>query len=121
MEAIEYWRPISRSTLLEPKGWQVWNQCVAVAITFKMDAKKNDGNEHKQKKSPLTSIPLFSRPHFLLFSQSFLNGLAHSILRQHSLRSILQISAAVSILCDFYHLESKAMATSHTSQSLHVM
>ena len=24
--------------------------------TFKMDAKKNDGNEHEQKKSPLTSF-----------------------------------------------------------------
>ena len=30
----------------------------AVAITFKMDAKKNDRNEHEQKKRPLTSTPL---------------------------------------------------------------
>ena len=64
MEAIEYWRSISRSTLLEPK------KAGKFAITFKMDAKKNDGNEHEKKKSPLTSMPLFSRPHFLLFSQS---------------------------------------------------
>ena len=42
----------------------------AVAITFKMDAKKNDHNEHEQKKSPLTSTPLFSRPQPLLFSPS---------------------------------------------------
>ena len=28
----------------------------AVAITFKMDAKKNYRNEHEQKKSPLTSF-----------------------------------------------------------------
>ena len=38
-----------------------------------MDAKKNDGNEHEQKTSPLTSIPLFSRPHSVLFSQ-FIKG-----------------------------------------------
>ena len=37
----------------------------AVAITFKMDAKKNDRNEHEQKKRPLTSTPLCSRPHSL--------------------------------------------------------
>ena len=30
-----------------------------------------------------------------------------------------QILKAVGKLCDFYHLEWKAMATSHTSQSLH--
>ena len=35
----------------------------AVAITFKMDAKKNDRNEHEQKKRPLTSSPLCSWPH----------------------------------------------------------
>ena len=43
----------------------------AVAITFKIDAKKNDGNEHEQKTRPLTSTPLCSRahsPHSLLFS-----------------------------------------------------
>ena len=28
-----------------------------------MDAKKNDRNEHEQKKRPLTSTPLGSRPH----------------------------------------------------------
>ena len=65
MEAIEYWRSISRSTLLEPK------KAGKFAITFKMDAKKNDGNEHEKKKSPLTSMPLFSRPHSLLFSLLF--------------------------------------------------
>ena len=45
----------------------------AVAITFKMDemdAKKNEHNEHEQKKSRLTSTPLFSRPQPLLFSPS---------------------------------------------------
>ena len=31
-----------------------------VAITFKMDAKNNDPNEHEQKKSPLTTIPLLN-------------------------------------------------------------
>ena len=35
-----------------------------------MDAKKNDRNKHEQKKSPLTSTPLSSRPHSLLFSPS---------------------------------------------------
>ena len=45
----------------------------AVAITFKMDAKKNDRTEHERKKRLLTSTPLCSRPHSLhslLFSQS---------------------------------------------------
>ena len=42
----------------------------AVSITFKMDAKKNDHNEHEQKKSPLTSTPLFSRIQPLWFSPS---------------------------------------------------
>ena len=52
------------STLLEPTE--------AFKITFKMDAKKNDRNEHEQKKRPLTSTPLCSRPHCshsVLFSQ----------------------------------------------------
>ena len=35
-----------------------------------MDIRKNDRNEHEQKKSPLTSTPLFSKPHSLLFSPS---------------------------------------------------
>ena len=35
-----------------------------------MDAKKNDRNEHEQKKRTLTSTQLFSRPHSLLFSPS---------------------------------------------------
>ena len=58
------------STLLEPRDAGKFE---AAAITFKMDAKKNDGNEHEQKKRPLTSTPLCSRPHSphsLLFSQS---------------------------------------------------
>ena len=44
----------------------------AVAITFKVDAKKNDRNEHERKKRPLTSTPLYSRflsPLSVLFSQ----------------------------------------------------
>ena len=32
-----------------------------------MDAKKNDHNEHEQKKSPLTSTPLFSTSKIILF------------------------------------------------------
>ena len=55
------------STLLEPTEAGKFE---TVAITFKMDAKKNDRNEHEQKKSPLTSIPLSSRPHSLLFFPS---------------------------------------------------
>ena len=73
----------------------------AVAITAKMDAKKNDHNEHEQEKSPLTSTPLFSRPQPLLFSPSKII----LFLRQFWLRSIWQISKAVAILCDLYHLE----------------
>ena len=46
-------------TLLEPTKAGKFE---AVAITFKMDAKKNDRNEHEQKKRPLTSTPLYSRP-----------------------------------------------------------
>ena len=42
------------STLLEPTEAGKFE---AVAITFKMDAKKNDRNEHEQKKRPLTSTP----------------------------------------------------------------
>ena len=55
------------STLLEPIEAGKFE---AVEITFKMDAKKNDRNEHEQRKSPLTSTPLCSRPHSLLFSPS---------------------------------------------------
>ena len=55
------------STLLEPTEAGKFK---TVAITFKMDAKKNDRNEHEQKKSPLTSTPLSSRPHSLLFPPS---------------------------------------------------
>ena len=36
----------------------------------KWTPKNNDCNEHEQKKSPLTSTPLCSRPHSLLFSPS---------------------------------------------------
>ena len=57
------------STLLEPTENGKFK---AVAITFKMDAKKNDRNEHEQKKSPLTNTPLSSRPHSLLFLSCFL-------------------------------------------------
>ena len=55
------------STLLEPADTEA-GKFEAVAITFKMDAEKNDRNEHEQKKSPVTSTPLCSRPHSLLFS-----------------------------------------------------
>ena len=55
------------STLLEPIEAGKFE---AVEITFKMDAKKNDRNEHEQRKSPLTSTPLCSRPHSLLLSPS---------------------------------------------------
>ena len=41
---------------------------------FQNGRQRNDGNEHEQKKTPLTSIPLFSRPHSLLFSQSTKRG-----------------------------------------------
>ena len=50
------------STLLEPRAREA-DKFEAVAITFKMDAKKNDRNEHEQMKRPLTSIQLCSRPH----------------------------------------------------------
>ena len=90
------------------RRWQIWSR--AVAITLKMDAKKNDRNEHEQKKRPLTSTPLCSRPHSLLF----LRLRAFYFLRRYWLASIWQISKAVGKLFDFYHLESKAMATSAT-------
>ena len=61
----------TNSTLLEPTEASKFE---AVAITFKMDAEMNDRIEHEQKKSPLTSIPLFSRPHSLVFSQSIKRG-----------------------------------------------
>ena len=47
------------STLLEPTEAGKFK---AVAITFKMDAKKNERNEHGQKKRPLTTTPLCSPP-----------------------------------------------------------
>ena len=59
------------STLLEPRAREA-DKFEAVAITFKMDAKKNDRNEHEQKTRPLTSTPLCSRthsPYSVLFSQ----------------------------------------------------
>ena len=55
------------STLLEPADTEA-GKLEAVAITFKMDAEMNDRIEHEQKKSPLTSTPLCSWPHSLLFS-----------------------------------------------------
>ena len=55
----------------------------AVAITFKMDAKKNDRNEHEQEKRPLTSTPLCSRPHSLLFSLLFSPSKSILVLRQY--------------------------------------
>ena len=55
----------------------------AVAITFKMDAKKNHRYEHKQRKSPLTSTPLCSRPHSLLFSLLFSPSKSILVLRQY--------------------------------------
>ena len=100
------------STLLEPTEAGNFE---AVAITFKMDAKRNDRNEHEQKKRPLTRTPLCCRPHSFLFSPSK----SILFLRRYWLTSIWQISKAVGKLCDIYNLESKAMATSHTSQSLH--
>ena len=57
-------------TLLEPTKAGKFE---AVAITFKMDAKKNDCNEHEEKKRRLTSTLPCSRPHSshsVLFSQS---------------------------------------------------
>ena len=48
------------STLLEPREAGKFE---AVAITLKMDAKKNDRNEHEENKRPLTSTPLCSRLH----------------------------------------------------------
>ena len=57
-------------TFLEPTEARKFE---AVAITFKMDARESDRNEHEQKKRPLTSTPPCSRPHSpysLLFSQS---------------------------------------------------
>ena len=74
----------------------------AVAITFKMDAKKNDRNEHEQKKSPLTSTSLCSRPHSLLFSPSK----SILFLRRYWLTSIWQISKAVSKLFLSLRIES---------------
>ena len=103
------------STLPEPREAGTFE---AVAISFKMDAKKNDRNEHEEKKRPLTSTPLCSRPHSphsLLFSQSKII----LFLYQHWLRSVWQLSTAVGILCHFNHLESKTVATSRTSQLLH--
>ena len=68
------------STLLEPIEAGKFE---AVAITFKMDAKKNDRNEHKQRKSPLTSTPLCSRPQSLLFSLLFSRSKSILVLRQY--------------------------------------
>ena len=51
------------STLLEPTEAFKFE---AVAITLKMDAKKNDRNEHEQKKRPLTSTPPVSYTHLTL-------------------------------------------------------
>ena len=103
----------TNSTLLEPTEASKFE---AVAITFKMVAKNNDCNEHEQKQSPLTGNPLFSTP---MFSCFLLPSKIILFLRQYRLRSIRQTSKGVGILCDFYHLESKEMATSHTSPSLY--
>ena len=67
-------------TLLEPIEAGKFE---AVAITFKMDAKKNDRNEHNQRKSPLTSTPLCSRPQSLLFSLLFSRSKSILVLRQY--------------------------------------
>ena len=78
-------------TLLEPTKAGKFE---AVAITFKMDAKKNDRNEHEQKKRSLTSTPLCSRPHSshsLLFSQSEII----LFLRQNWLRLMWQMSLRI--------------------------
>ena len=69
------------STLLEPIIEA--GKFEAVEITFKMDAKKNDRNEHEQRKSPLTSTPLCSRPHSLLFSLLFSPSKSILVLRQY--------------------------------------
>ena len=87
------------SMLLEPTEAGKFE---GVAITFKMDAKKNDHNELEQKKRPLISTPLCSRPHSphsLLFSQPKII----LFLWQYPLRSIWQLSTAVGILCQFNH------------------
>ena len=68
------------STLLEPIEAGKFE---AVAITFKMDAKKNDRNEHEQRKSSLTSTPLCSRPHALLFSLLFSPSKSILVLRKY--------------------------------------
>ena len=70
----------SDSTLLEPIEAGKFE---ALTITFKMDAKKNDRNEHEQRKSPLTSTPLCSRPHSLLFSLLFSPSKSILVLRQY--------------------------------------
>ena len=70
------------STLLEPTE-ATCSKFEAVAITFKMDAKKNDRNKHEHKKSPLTSTPICSRPHSLLFSLLFSPSKSILFLRQH--------------------------------------
>ena len=44
------------STLLEPTEALKFE---AVAITFKMDAKKNEPNKHARKKKPLTKVRSF--------------------------------------------------------------
>ena len=78
-------------TLLEPTKAGKFE---AVAITFKMDAKKNDRNEHEQKKRSLTGTPLCSRPHSshsLLFSQSTII----LFLRQNWLRLMWQMSLRI--------------------------
>ena len=68
------------STLLEPREAGKFE---AGAITFKMDAKKSDRNEHEQKKRPLTSTSLCSRPHSLLFSLLFSPSKSILVLRQY--------------------------------------
>ena len=86
-EAIDYWRPMGRyiTTLrclvVPSESKNIPNPCSQnlkklanlkplqslSKSSFKMDAKTNDHNEHEQKKSPLTSTPLFSRPNLSCF------------------------------------------------------
>ena len=74
-----------------------------ITITFKMDAKKNDGSEHEQKKRSLTSTSLCSRPHSshsLLFSQSKII----LFLRQNWLRLMWQTSLRIENSRNLAHL-----------------
>ena len=87
-------------TLLEPTKAGKFE---AVTIIFKINAKKNNRNEHEEKKRPLTStLPCF-RPHSshsLLFSQSKII----IFLRQYWLRLMWQMSLRIENSCNLAHI-----------------